>query len=353
MTNYGQGFSSTEDDEENPGTNVAAQWSPFKSTPVQANNARDINPASKAVLDSLRARRFQDTAGWLNSLVGQQAPVKSSDRYQECDAETRAMFEWADQLFDKLDRFTVRFNNSALGTNLVVSCQRPEYKQKKVDCAEEDAVVFDGHITTAQWAMAIRGRKTRVEFLILPASRLLAFTSNTFTERDYPPFMELQVSFTDGQLSVSFRNQVITAELIEPLAKELFGDLVRVAGGSMSESELYAHPTTELKLGETVAMGYQAADSNVQAAQATGNQTTASQQPDAPAASAPDQVPAACTTFMQALSSAFNATMLEKENAEKAFDMSLASGLNAKLTALGNLSKQVSDAINQYTSSVK
>ena len=106
--------------------------------------------------------------------------------------------------------------------------------------------------------MAIRGGKGKVQFFILPSDRLLGFTNGTYGENDYQPFMELAVAFENNQLNWSLGGKAITIDAIDPLAKELFGDLIHVASGTMSDSELFAHPTTELKSGETLAVGYQA-----------------------------------------------------------------------------------------------
>jgi len=43
---------------------------------------------------------------------------------------------------------------------------------------------------------------------------------------------------------------------IPALAKELFGDLIRMASGKMESSELFARNSAEPKLGENVAVGY-------------------------------------------------------------------------------------------------
>jgi hypothetical protein len=51
------------------------------------------------------------------------------------------------------------------------------------------------------------------------------------------------------------------------LAKELLGDLVRVASGSMNEGELFGSQLSELKLGENVAKGF----SNQPGAQDSGD----------------------------------------------------------------------------------
>jgi len=46
-------------------------------------------------------------------------------------------------------------------------------------------------------------------------------------------------------------------ETMPHLAKELFGDLIRLASGVMSEAELNNHHHSPLELGENIAVGYQ------------------------------------------------------------------------------------------------
>ena len=135
MPSFGQNWNQAQGDddgEHNPATNVQEQWSALKPTDPVENNPRDVNPVSKTILDSLRARRYKDTAGWLNSLTEQPAAQDIARHYQESNSETLLLYECGpDKLFDKLEKFAPRFNNSAAGTDLLVSCERPKFKKEK------------------------------------------------------------------------------------------------------------------------------------------------------------------------------------------------------------------------------
>ena len=90
----------------------------------------------------------------MNSLVGQ-APVSAvAERYQESDPETRCMYEWADNLFDKFERLLLASMPLLPVQICIVTCQRPEYKQKKsttFGVNNDLGFLFDGHLATLHW----------------------------------------------------------------------------------------------------------------------------------------------------------------------------------------------------------
>lgn len=68
--------------------------------------------------------------------------------------------------------------------------------------------------------------------------------------------MTVESSMVDDRRVWNIGGTPISLETIPFLSKELLGDLIRVATGTMDESELFSDLKTKLKLGETVAHGY-------------------------------------------------------------------------------------------------
>lgn len=171
-----------------------------------------------------------------------------------------------DKIFDQFEIYASRLNQTAKGTDLIVSISRPSINGKKQEHSlygEDDEqnkaseIICEGHLTTRFWAMLLRSTVAKVEVFVIPAEMLLAFSTHNLDESSYKPLLILESEWQDGQLIWHIAGAAISIDKAAILAKELFGDLVRVASGKMSESELFAHPMQELSLGENLAMGYQ------------------------------------------------------------------------------------------------
>ena len=155
--------------------------------------------------------------------------------------------------------------------------------------------------------------------------------------------MEMETIFENNQLNWNVGGTPVTSDMIEPLAKELFGDLIRVASGTMSESELFAHPATELKLGETLAVGYRGST----AAASVGRVGTCHEASEA--GETPDKVSAAGTELMQAIAEALIVAAHEKEKAEVLSDTTSLTSFDYGAGKLTALKKQVGDPSHNTT----
>ena len=250
--------------------------------------------ASHSVLDSLKKRRGLETAQWLNRLAGQisldqQLPAEnkpssingsglnqtnpSSITGAGLPAQPsmqQAVLEWLEKMFDHFERYASRFNEKARGTDLIVNYSRPlgadkvnnqDLRDSNGNAPSIDSV-YEGHLSTRFWAMLFRGSLGKIEVFVIPAEVLLGFSTHQISESAYSPLLTIESDWQNGQLKWHIAQTVISIEQVPLLAKELFGDLVRVASGQMSESELFAHPMQELSLGENLAIGYQPAVAN-------------------------------------------------------------------------------------------
>jgi len=175
-------------------------------------------------------------------------------------AETNETVEWVKKLFQEFSLQATEFNATASGTELVMTVRPPEFTFETPHYGEYDPEnkikVFKGHIATAHWAMLVQGYNDKIDVYIIASDEILNFTLNDIRKSELSPFMTIDSSVVDGKRQWSTSGHPVTPETLPLLAKELLGDLIRIASGTMNESELFAHHATELKLGETVAQGF-------------------------------------------------------------------------------------------------
>jgi mRNA-degrading endonuclease toxin of MazEF toxin-antitoxin module len=65
---------------------------------------------------------------------------------------------------------------------------------------------------------------------------------NSTDESGYEPLLVIEPTWRDNEIIWHMQGNIITADQISSLAKELFGDLIKVARGQMSEAEAIANP---------------------------------------------------------------------------------------------------------------
>jgi hypothetical protein len=260
---------------------------------------------SQKILDHLKQYRGKQTARWLNEQDEQSAinfvmnhggalpppaplKVEDVDKYEVDDSPTyqppvealyasssateesprqlpsanNVQVDWIEKMFDQFARCAQNFNSTHAVQNLSVSIHRPEYSREKsmyeTYLPETKVTMFKGHISTASWGLLVQGHADTIEIFIIPADQLLTFTINDIHGRGFNPFMVINSVYVNDQLEWHIENVVISLDKLPILAKELFCDLIRVTSGQMQESELFASYSGEMKLGETVAMGYTA-----------------------------------------------------------------------------------------------
>jgi hypothetical protein len=260
---------------------------------------------SQKILDHLKQYRGNQTARWLNDQDEQSAinfvmnhggvlpppaplKVEDVDKYEVDDSPTyqppvealyaaspaaedsprqlpsanNAQVDWIEKMFDQFALCAQNFNSTHTVQNLSVSIHRPEYSHEKsmyeTYLPETKVTVFKGHISTATWGLLVQGHADTIETFIIPSDQLLTFTINDIHGRGFQPFMVINSAYANDQLEWHIENEIISLGKLPFLAKELFCDLIRVTTGQMQESELFASYTGEMKLGETVAMGYTA-----------------------------------------------------------------------------------------------
>ncbi|CAN5296493.1 hypothetical protein BH11CYA1_BH11CYA1_31440 [soil metagenome] len=222
-----------------------------------------VAPESREVFDSLRAKRGQETGRWLVGLVPQNV-----EKPVEVQAAATNAFEdvtkWMDLLSEQFVELAYEFNKKAIGTNLYISYEPAKLYEKRDEELWYKPVdrSYKCRLTNRDWALMVRGHESKIDVFIMPSSMVMAFDSEAIGEAEIPHFMEIErtASSTTGAVSWLIGGESTNLNSISPLAKELFGDLIRVSSGVMSEKELF-NADRHQTLGENVAVGYQQPES--------------------------------------------------------------------------------------------
>ena len=254
---------------------------------------------SSAVLDNLRKRRGAETGKWLSLMmrdaenipvpgpvstpegvdkrpVIKEAPYSPPVKAQYMTMSMPAVdvslanealpksqtVEWINRLFAEFAIQSAAFNSSAQGTHLIVTVHAPEFEMEKPIpgeyTPEKKIAAFKGHLATLQWGMLVQGYQDKIDIYVVPSDKILNFMLHDIRKSSYAPFMTIDSTGIESKQEWHIAGSVITFDTIPLLAKELLGDLVRVASGSMDETELFGAHEKGLRLGETVGKGYEA-----------------------------------------------------------------------------------------------
>ncbi len=321
-----------------------------------AERASELSPelavpdSSKAIFDALKAKRGQETGRWLNGLL-----PANVEKPMETQAASTTAFEevtaWIDKLGAQFDELTYEFNKKAIGTNLYVSCEKPRLFEKRNDDVWYRPVEksYKGRLTTRDWAMIVRGQEHKISVFVIPAEMVMAFDTDTIGEDEMPPLMEIART-TDGANSVwKIGGEVVPIETMPHLAKELFGDLIRLSSGVMSEAELMGHHEATLSLGENIAVGYQPEVKPVAtpAASVQAQQNSSSDAGD----NAPDQVISkACDIVDEILDQELKQLYATASQYKPGTPES--SAIRRKISATETFHNKIIDAFKEYTHAI-
>lgn len=225
---------------------------PFEKKTAQLTEANSSN----TILTTLKSRRGEETRRWLQNLVPAKAEQRKPRQAGDGDFDFSELVSWINSLFKEFDELVFVFNKTAMSTDFVVSYNGPKVLENQSDDAwlRSSDRIYQGRLTTKQWGLVVRGKDKKISIIMLPSTMVLAFNVGEVSEADFSPFMEIMFSDEQGYWTVG--GEPLPAEAIPYLAKELFGDLVRVSTGVMSESELFATRQDQLQPGENTAVGY-------------------------------------------------------------------------------------------------
>jgi hypothetical protein len=228
---------------------------------------RELIPQkSKEVYSDLQTRRGAETGRWLKELSTEIPHDKSTEVWQQAQSTASDTFEsvriWMDALFQEFAGLTYGFNENAVGGDLFVSTERPTVFETRDDSVWYKPVNknFQGRLATRFWSLAVKGDEKRIAIYLFPNEMTLGFKTGDHGDAELPPILVAEPAQISGRSTWKIQGEEAAISMIGPLAKELFGDLIRVASGKMEQSELFnAHKVGAPKLGENVAVGFEGA----------------------------------------------------------------------------------------------
>lgn len=248
-----------------PQDNFSKKWDAVSNHEL-ATTTVDRFEASQVVLETLKTKRRTETAQWLSGLEKQIESHATSSSVSQNNLPSLSAnppgtgfsqtstdstmigqaVQWLDKMFVQFELYASQFNLTHRGTNLVVSCTRPIKRTNDTGGlyseGNDDCLSYAGHIATQFWALVVRGCTTKVEVFIIPAELLIAFSVSTTNESGHEPLIILEPSWREKEIIWHVQNNIVTADQIPALSKELFGDLIKVASGQMTEAEVIANP---------------------------------------------------------------------------------------------------------------
>ncbi|HEY9778120.1 MAG TPA: hypothetical protein V6C81_30430 [Planktothrix sp.] len=331
--------------------------------PPKVEEEINIPEAQAMVIKRLQIKRQSETAKWLTNLstsnvnpaVEAAAAAAAAPGISTAQKEQEVR-ELLDKAFAHFEDYAYEFNQSALGTEMVVTASRPVSKYIKLSDAsrlgpeanpEGRASVYEGSLSTHNWTMVFRGRYDKVEIYLLPAESHLAFQMDPAVAAMFSPFIELVGNWDSGQLVWQMYGTTVTAEQLKPVAKELFGDLIRVSSGRLDENELFAqYSGGALKLGENVAVGY---DPKAPAAAAPAAQPkTTGKNPDSGLDEGDQAIFETCDLLDQAIDKEIKVLYEQARDAKG--DQGRA--VRAHIEALQSLKQRVEEGFHDYVEKV-
>lgn len=228
-----------------------------------------IPEPAQGVYSDLQRRRGQETGRWLKSLSTETPQDSATAEWQQAQNKAADAFEairvWIEALFQEFSVLAYGFNEHAVGSDLFVSIERAQVFETRDDSVWYRPVskYYQGRLTTRYWSLTVKGDEKRIGVFLFPAEMTIGFKNGEYSDLDVPPLIVAEPCQIGGRNSFKIQGEEAAISMLGHLAKELFGDLIRVASGKMSETELFASHKDAPKLGENVAVGY---DSNAQPA---------------------------------------------------------------------------------------
>lgn len=201
-----------------------------------------MGDASDTLLNIRQRGDDSVTGNWLSSLVNDALEIAAHGDSEQpvTDADVNVMVRWVAEIFNEFELYKIEFNKKAAGTDLLVNASPLNLENLS---ANNDH--FEGHLSTRHWSLAFDASTRKLDVYLIPAELVLAFTTNRIDETEYQPF----ITFTPRRHSDEYYwfvdKKTITFDMLPQLAKELFGDLIKVASGNVSEEEFFKNAANE------------------------------------------------------------------------------------------------------------
>ncbi len=201
-----------------------------------------MGDASETLLNIKNRSDDSETGSWLSSLVTDALEIAAHGDAEQpvTDADVEVMVRWVAQIFNEFELYKIEFNKKAAGSDLIVAASQLNLENLS---ASNDH--FGGHLSTRFWSLAFDASTRKLDVYLIPAQLVLAFTTSRIDQTEYKPFITFTPCRHSDEYYWSVDQQLITFDMLANLAKELFGDLIKVASGNVTEEEFFKNASSE------------------------------------------------------------------------------------------------------------
>lgn len=178
-----------------------------------------------------------DTGRWLTELVSDALEIAAHGDAEQAvvDEDVEVMVRWVAHMFNEFELYRIEFNQKMAGNDLLVAVS-----PLNLEGLSGTNDRFEAHVSAKHWALAFDASTRKLDVYMIPASLLLSFTTNRISETDYRPFVSFTPRRHADEYFWSVDNQLkVTFDMLPKLAKKLFGDLIKLASGNISEDEFF------------------------------------------------------------------------------------------------------------------
>jgi hypothetical protein len=212
----------------------------------------------KPTIEDVDQREAEDTFVYSPPVEAMYTPFEDEDTQGGlAQAKNATSADWVSKMFGEFEHQGNSFNASAQGTNLVISIHPPQYTEEVVPSGEygkETKVrFFKGYVSTTFWGMLLHGHHDKIDVYIVPAEAILELTLSDISQSGFSPYLTIDSQIKNGALEWHVGGDTIVYAAIPNLAKELVGDLIKVASGKLANDQLFAEHAGGLKLDQGAA----------------------------------------------------------------------------------------------------
>lgn len=203
---------------------------------------------NEMILGGMRSRSGTETTKWINNLTSEnmeeiaQAEIEATVAQNALPAQfahpsiSQTQVKWVDKLFDLFQQYEVEFNRAINDPELRIETERAVITPELISKMQgSDHHHYIGRLHTKLWSLAVIGNLSRISGYIIPSDHYIGFQNNVAA---YTQFFEF-VPVWDGELKWSFEKGAVSNAQLPAVAKQIFGQLVRVARGEAESSERF------------------------------------------------------------------------------------------------------------------
>lgn len=215
---------------------------------------------NEMILGNIKPRAGRETTKWLNDLTeddGEDEPPMQEIKQGSgaSPAPLPAQFahpsisqtqvKWVDKLFDLFQQYEVEYNRAVGDAKLRVETERASITPESIGKMQgSDHYHYSGRLIMRKWTLVIRGNLSHIEGYIIPSDHFIGFENNINSYIKYFEFFPVW----DGELKWSFPQAAFGIGQLPSVAKQIFGQLIKVSKGEAKENDVFGLGGTKQSL---------------------------------------------------------------------------------------------------------